>query len=327
MQRTAFSECGVTTYSSISGSYDANSNTFTITASQPSNQNNCDPHSFVVATSITETVVISGASCSQASVQYSAVVPGFPPANGSSSWQAKTPHFVISMSDYIPVDHVLGPSPCFFNGTIPTNNQLLYLVDAYRGTYRTTQSILSIPDARYDYGFYANTGATRNYGGGSPANGIFANLSSYLVSGDIYTGLYGGADEDNVQYDCHLWNNKGHADTGNMQNYSVSFPTATSTSVLLSGSAGNPLEPPGADISWAMLVNVDDTNKSSPTAYVVYSHTCYPAFNVKVNGTVIYDSQNIGYPQSNMTAYIGPCLGGLGRIVNGQTSPVVVPQQ
>lgn len=115
-----------------------------------------------------------------------------------------------------------------------------------------------------------------------------------------------------------------------MQNYSVSFPTGTSTSVLLSGSAGNPLEPPGADISWSMLVNVDDTNKASPTAYVVYSHTCYPAFNVKVNGTVIYDSQQIqplGYPLSNATAYIGACLTTLGRIVNGQTLPVVIPAQ
>ena len=200
LQRTPFTECGLTTYSTVSGSLNQTNNTFTITASNPSNQYNCNPNTYQVATSITESLNISGNSCSVASVQWSAVGPG-EHGSGSSSWQAATQHYVISMSDYIPVDHVLGPTPCLFNGSIPTNNQLLYLGDAYRGTYRTTQSILSIPDARFDYGFYANTGATRNYGAGSPANGLFANLDSHLVSGDIYTGLYGGADEDNVQFD------------------------------------------------------------------------------------------------------------------------------
>src|ERR1019366_2659165 len=66
------------------------------------------------------------------------------------------------------------------------NPTVLYKGDALRGTYRTTQSVITIPNAVWDYNFYYNTGPTRNYGYGSPANGSNANLDSTPQTGDIY---------------------------------------------------------------------------------------------------------------------------------------------
>jgi hypothetical protein len=75
---------------------------------------------------------------------------------------------------------------------------LLYKGDAFRGSYRSTQSVLVSPDAAKYFGFYANTGPTRNYSTGSPANALTANLDSNLSPGsDPYDGVYYGADEDN----------------------------------------------------------------------------------------------------------------------------------
>lgn len=152
------------------------------------------------------------------------------------------------------------------------------------------------------YNFYVNTGATRNYGYGSPANGPDANLDSHPL-GDLYQGLYSGLDEDNVGGDCSKWNAAGHAATTNMQTYSVSYPYATQAQVHLSGSAANPLEP-GPAIVWNMNVVVDDSNPASPTAYVNYSHTCYPAHIIKVNGAIVYTY----LPSGNSEFYLAACL-------------------
>jgi len=196
MQRTAFTQCGVTTYSNVSGSLSGN--VFTVTASQPSNQYVCLP-TYDVDTTVTEAVTVSGPSCSTAAVQWTASGPGEQGA-GSSTWQAVHQHYVVSVSSYIPVDHIPGPTKCFVLGDVPTNYGLLYEGDAYRNTYRTTQSILAIPDIQYSYGSYANTGPTRNYSNGSPANGPTANLSSSPTNpNDLYNSPYAGADEDQIQ--------------------------------------------------------------------------------------------------------------------------------
>jgi len=96
----------------------------------------------------------------------------------------------------------------------PAAVALLYEGDAFRGNpsllgsgYRVMQSMIAIPGAAHTYNAYQNTGETRNYGKGSPANGM--TLQSYPLSSNIYTGPYGGADEDKIPRDCKLWNDRG----------------------------------------------------------------------------------------------------------------------
>ena len=190
----------------------------------------------------------------------------------------------------------------------------LYKGDANRGTFRTTQSIFVIPQTQRDNNFVPETGATRNYGRGSGVNG--ANLSSFPLTGDIYRGAYGGTDEDGVADDCRLWNQRGQADKNGMQGHSVSYLTANSVSVNLYGSARDPLEPSsGLDgIKWNMYVNIDDVSQS---AFVSYTHTCYPAHIVKVNGVVVYSY----LPPRNDRLYLLACLSNLIPQESG-TSPV-----
>jgi hypothetical protein len=77
------------------------------------------------------------------------------------------------------------------------------------------------------------------------------------------------------------------------------------TTVPFTGSAQNPLEPPVApSIYWYMNVVINESTPSAPTAYVVPSHTCYPAHVVKVNGTVVYSYT----PTRNDPFYLVECL-------------------
>lgn len=226
------------------------------------------------------------------------------------------------------MDHVFGPRPCLIPAALPflvVPWPLIYKGDANYGTYRAAQSVVVIPDSARDYNFYPNTGPTRNYGSASPANGLGANLSSYPLTGDIYFGAYGGSDEDNVADDCFLWNAAGHGSTDSMSAYTTSYPYATQAHLY--GSASNPLENPSPPITWDMNVVVDDSNPSSPTSYVNYNHTCYPAHIVKVNGTVVYSYQ----PPYNNPVYLASCLFQIpliGDKVTGTTSPAItVPTQ
>jgi hypothetical protein len=223
------------------------------------------------------------------------------------------------------VDNIPGPSPCVYEGFgEPYAFPKLYKGDAFRGTYRTTQSVIVIPDSQRDYGFYYNTGPTRNYGFGSPVNG--ATLDSYPRTSDIYGGPYGGQDEDGVGNDCHLWNAWGKADLSNMGAYEVSYPYSTQAQVHLFGSGQDPLEPRLGGITWDMNVVVDDSTPGAATAIVSFNHTCYPAHIVKVNGTVVYYYP----PPQNNTAYLGACLlqlPFLGKVVGQQSTTVSVPSQ
>jgi hypothetical protein len=187
---------------------------------------------------------------------------------GKTAWTALTPRFSVQYAAYIPVDHVPGPTACPFYGIVPTRwTQKLYLGDAYRGSYRTTQSLFVIPDIQTNNNFFSQTGATRNYGYGSPSNNGL--ISSYLIDADPYNGRYGGSDEDGAQYDCYLWNDKGHAATTNMQGKAVSYPMSTQAQVNLYGFGSNPLEfdPTGLEqIRWNMTALIDDSNPNQPTA-------------------------------------------------------------
>lgn len=133
-----------------------------------------------------------------------------------------------------------------------------------------------------------------------------SNLSSY-ATGDIYDSPYTGADEDNAQYDCHFWNDNGHATTANMQSYNVAFPGSHQAVVTLSGLGQDPLEVQFGGIQWQATITLNTTDPNNPTAQASFSHTCYPAHNVKVNGTELLDQQ----PQENDTSYLVKCLTGI----------------
>ncbi len=228
--------------------------------------------------------------------------------SGSSTWTTVTPRFSVAYSSYIPVDHVYGADPCEY--VIPGTQQSLpitklYRGDAFRGTYRTTQSIFTVVDKSFYDTFLPNAGPTRNYGYGSPANGQGSNLSSSLASSDIYNGPYTGADEDNVQFDCVTWNDRGKADLSNMQGHSVTFfPGSNQAQVNLNGLGQDPLEPQIGGVKWNAIVTLNDANPSQPTAQVTITYTCYPAHIVKVNGQKVFEY----IPTINNTAYVAACL-------------------
>lgn len=323
--------CGTVNYS-VAGS--ASGTSFTVTASNPNPT--VDACGVPTPSMDTENVSLSGNSCSSGSATFTigggSPMPKMKSAahtalranaqaaqnTGPSTWSATTPRFSVQYASYIPVDNIHGPTPCqFLLGGQPILLLQLYKGDANRGTYRTTQSIFAVPDKQFQNNFLANAGPTRNYGFGSPINGSV--LSSAPASSDIYNGPYTGSDEDNVQFDCLKWNNRGKADTSTMQGNSVSFPTSTQARLNLFGSGQYPLEPKVGGIKWNATITVDDANSSQPTASVDITHTCYPAHIVKVNGTPVYSYQ----PFFNNTVYLLSCLTVLPQIHG--TASLTVP--
>lgn len=328
--------CGTITYTA-SGTYSGGAQ-FSLTATQPSPPvDNCG---FPLASMESETVTLSGSVCGGGSGNFtiSSGASGGAPARampqtamnpaaqsdqttGTSTWTTLTPRFSVQYASYIPVDNIHGPTPCFLSlptGTVPFLK--LYKGDAFRGTFRTSQSIFVVPDKQVYDNFLPNAGPTRNYGAGSPVNGFFANLDSTPATSDIYNGPYNGADEDNVQFDCLLWNDRGKADLGPMQGNSVSFPTGTQAQVNLNGLGQDPLEFKIGGIKWNATVTIDDSNRGQPTASVNITHTCYPAHIVKVNGGPVYCYQ----PAFNTTVYLVSCLTFLSQ-KTASSGPVTLP--
>ena len=216
--------------------------------------------------------------------------------------------FTVQYASYIPVDHVSGPTPCPYvldsNGLpyIP----MIYIGDANRGTYKTEEQLVMDISAQQSYNFFPDTGHTRNYDAiNSPVNG--ATLSQ--------------ADEDGIQYDCHLWNDAGQADSSGFE-HDETYPLNSQGQVHFTGSAGNPLEPVDPPITWDMRT-VINIQSDGATAYVNYNHTCYPAHQVKVNGQIIYSY----IPPRNDLIYITGCLSQLNPKIVGQSSPVSIPVQ
>jgi hypothetical protein len=210
--------------------------------------------------------------------------------------------FNVAYSSYIPTDHVSGPTSCSYQSSSITK---IYMGDGGRGTYRTTESVLIIPDSQQSSGFFQDTGQTRNYGYGSPANG--SALSA--------------ADEDGVANDCYLWNQAGKATPA--FSHTESYPSSQHGQVHFSGSSANPLENQLATITWDMTVLLDDSNPASPTAVTTYNHTCYPSHQVKVNGSLAYS-----YPascSSTDTLCIFDCLVLHVGTQSGTYGPVSVP--
>jgi hypothetical protein len=238
---------------------------------------------------------------------------------GSSTWTTISPRFTVQYSSYIPVDHVVGATPCFL-GLVLVAGGKIYKGDAYEGTYRTRESLLVVPSAQKYTNLFARGGPTRNYQvPTSPANGLFANLSSTAI-GDPWSGLYTGVDEDQYGLDCYRWNNKGEADNSGMRGVSVTFGNPI-TQVNLSGQGSNPLEPAVAKIKWNLTISLDVTDPKNPKAWVSGgTTTCYPAHIVKVNGVKVYE----WIPGQNDIKYIGGCLITSGSPIT-PSPPMIVP--
>jgi hypothetical protein len=238
-------------------------------------------------------------------------------AQVSSTWTTISPRFTVQYSSYIPVDHIAGPTPCI--DSVPFGLKT-YKGDAFRGTYRTTESLLVVPSAQKYENLFARGGPTRNYQiPSSPANG--STLSS-TPSGDLWAAPYTGADEDEVRKDCHLWNDKGEDPNTGMRGIGVTFGNPI-TQVNLYGLGRNPLEanPPGEGIKWNLIISLDTTDREHPKAWVSGgTATCYPAHIVKVNGMKVFEQP----PRYNNTFYLGYCLDLPGSPVT-PSNPVVVP--
>jgi YD repeat-containing protein len=212
-----------------------------------------------------------------------------------------TPAFTVRYNAYIAVDHITSATSCLFAGTF--NTPYIYIGDANRGTYRAAEQLGVIPDLQQSSNFFNDIGESRNYGQGSPANG--STLSS--------------RDEDGIPNDCYLWNNAKK--TPQATTYDVSYPYAHQAQVHYVGSVFNSLESSAATITWDMRTVLDTTNPQSPTAYVNYNHTCYPAHIIRVNGAVVYSY----IPPSNSPQQLLNCLVFHDTKVVGQTQPMVVP--
>jgi hypothetical protein len=192
--------------------------------------------------------------------------------------------FNVAHSSYIPVNYVVGPTTCNYQGS---SFFLKYKGDAFQGTYRTAHSINVTPALQQSSGLFMGVGQTRNYGAGSPANG--STLSS--------------ADEDGVASDCLLWNWSASGSTSGY-NHQVSYPASQRGQVRL----------------WGMTVLVNASVPSAPTATITYTHTCYPAHQVKVNGQELYHFQ----PGDNSQSYIFQCLFLKQGTVQSQIGPMAV---
>ena len=188
--------------------------------------------------------------------------------------------FSVAYSSYIPADHATTPDGCSYSGQAA---EYVYMGDANRGTSRTSEYIKLIPGSSGSVsGFTPACGQTRQYGYGSPANG--STLSQL--------------DEDNISYDCHLFNAAKTAPASGFT-HSETYSTNQGQELFI-GSAANPLESAAGPITWNMRTVIDATNPASPTAFVNYNHTCYPAHQVLVNGKTVY----LYTPPSNTFAYI-----------------------
>lgn len=221
-------------------------------------------------------VILLVASSLQAQYQWTCRYPnlGYPPYDGRP-WEGT--HSVKYFSS-IPVDHINGPSasPCF---NVPAG----LVTKKYKGdpnsviwgyppqSWRTSSFFSFRITDGISGPFWRDPMPTRNYGYGSPING--STLS--------------GLDEDNVRYDCFVWNDVGTADNSSWQ-YEYTTPSSTQGHVRFYGTGSNPLESPASRIAWDMRTIVDISNLDDIRAKVNYNHTCYPAHAISVNNYVIY---------------------------------------
>jgi hypothetical protein len=155
-----------------------------------------------------------------------------------------------------------------------------------------------------------------------PSQGTGLNTTIYNYTGFSKRYAFdavrsdGTLQEDSVLNDCHYLDAQGFADTSNMHvDISGGAPTA---GAHMYGSAQDPVAPiptltPSLD--WDFTVAVTAANPSSPTYNVLFSHDCYPAFELYINNVAVYTRK----PTDDNTSTIVSCLYGFGPI-SGSTS-------
>lgn len=292
--------------------YDVNGSSsnasFSLTANLTGSRNgaSCGPISSVFP----ESGSLSGRACGTGSFQQS--------DSRRRNWTTKSPRMSIQYSSFIPVDHLSGPTSCHIPNTFSYGGTLIYKGDAYRGTYRTTESVLVVAGSPSYSNLFARAGPTRNYQ--YPSSPRFGGNLSSNPTGDLWNDPYSGADEDQTALDCYLWNNKGEYTQDTMRGINVSV-TGTNTNVRFTGFGRDPLEPQVGGINWDLTVTIDTSDAANPKAYVSGgSQSCYPEHIIKVNGVTIYDAR----PLFNNVAYLTVCL--LGPAVSATpSSPVSIP--
>jgi len=152
---------------------------------------------------------------------------------------------------------------------------------------------------------------------------IMLSTAGYILPGTSYNytgvseqyafdGLQNGAlVADSVLNDCHLLNRRGRASTNDMH-VAVSG-TAPLVTANFYGSASDPVSsvsPHAPPTSWNITATVNTSNPLLPTYTLVYTHKCYPDFEVYEGGRPLYQFQASG----NDPATLAYCLAGLGQI-------------
>jgi hypothetical protein len=222
---------------------------------------------------------------------------------------------------YIPADHIQGPPTLVSSCSHPTLGSSSYI---YKGDgnadigdgwpvqsariYGNVQFYGSFNNGvqnfpAYQSPFWADTGQTRNYAWGSPANG--STLSS--------------ADEDGIQADCFRWHNAGFGDKSDMHaELTTSGSTQQNGNLRFYGTGANPLESMNAKIAWdiRVLMNGNDPTDARVTN-INYNHTCFPAHIIKTQRFTVY---YYGPPRSDPTYVFGCLYLQQGKII-GQTQP------
>jgi len=162
-----------------------------------------------------------------------------------------------------------------------------------------------------------NTGTTRNYG---PSALVYDSNGRLIVDPTIddtptnicNVGLYQKAQlpPDNVAISISY-----NGDVNPKRN------SAHAVTEVLSGQGSDPLESDFGSIKWSLAVTVDTTNPLAPKVSIAGTHTCYPAREVYVNGTLIWQygpgnhplglsgSTDIAYEDTD-GVYIVGCLSG-----------------
>ena len=232
-----------------------------------------------------------------------------PQLNNGAAWEG---FHSVKYVAYMPVDNIKGPiaSRCFNVPSGPVQktykgdpNAILfgYPPQSWRVSTFFTYKIAG----NYQGPALRDPMETRNYGFGTPLNG----------------STISGLDEDNVQYDCFVWNDKATASNSNwLLDHSVPFPTQGQTRMY--GTGNNPLEPSIGGISWDMRTLIDISNLDNIRAKVSYNHSCYPAHHVSVNNYPVYSY----IPPRNDESFLFACLAlRQGKIIGEQPVTTQAP--
>jgi hypothetical protein len=218
---------------------------------------------------------------------------------------------------YIPLDSILGPTPCFsilwgaktklYKGDgfadigdgWPVQSARVWAATNFRGSFNN--GAFSFPATETPIS--PSAGQTRNYGWFSPVNG------STLSAGD----------EDEIDADCYKWNDAATAGTSTIfTELTRSGSTLQNGSARFYGTASNPLESSLANIAWGMRVNMDGNNPTDARVTTIdYNHTCFPSHIIKAQGFTTY---YWGPPRSDPSYVFGCLVLQQGKII-GQSSP------